>query len=226
MVDLRYGTAFLRIGRKVFGWRPYFLSSPPKPPSAHVGCSIQSALLHCLSVLTLTMASAFSRPNYVSEDHLEELSSIIRDWQFTHGSLLKAPPRSGKSYAYPIGVSMFPSNFPQHQFESALDLQCVFNKLYSAVANDGAWLYHVLRNQITNDPTSMAAILWKIYTAAKSSGITQSLSLGIYRSDYMLHAPTSPSDMSLKQVEFNTYSVAGGSHSNLISQMHRSSSPL
>lgn len=171
------------------------------------------------------MASAPSRPSYVSEDHLEELSSTVRDWQFTHGSLLKAAPSSGKSYAYPIGVSLFPSNFPRHLFESALDLQCIFNKLYTAIANDGLWLYEVLRNQITNDPTSMAAILWKIHTNAISSGITQPVSLGIYRSDYMLHAPTSTSDMSLKQVEFNTYSVAGGSHSNLISQMHKSSSP-
>ena len=171
------------------------------------------------------MASALARPNHVSEDHLEELSSTVRDWQFTHGSLLKAPPHSGKSYARPIGVSLFPSNFPRHLFESALDLQCIFNQLYSAVANDGDWLYHVLRNQITKDPSSMAAILWKIHTDATSSGITQPVSLGIYRSDYMLHAPVSTDDMSLKQVEFNTYSVAGGSHSNLISQMHKSSSP-
>ena len=105
-------------------------------------------------------------------------------------------------------------------------MQCIFNKLYSAVADDGPWLYDVLRNQITNDPTSMAAILWNIHTATMSSGITQPVFLGIYRSDYMLHAPTPSKDMSLKQVEFNTYSVAGGSHSNLISQMHRSSSPL
>lgn len=162
----------------------------------------------------------------MSEDHLEELSSTVRDWQFTHGSLLKAPPYSGKVYAYPIGVSLFPSNFPRHLFESALDLQRIFNKLYSAVANDGAWLYNVLRNQITNDPTSMAAILWNIHTTAESSGIAQTTSLGIYRSDYMLHAPTGSNNISLKQVEFNTYSVAGGSHSNLISEMHRSSSPL
>ena len=172
------------------------------------------------------MASALSRPNFVSEDHLEELSSTVRDWQFTHGSLLKAAPYGGKSYAYPVGVSLFPSNFPRHLFESALDLQCIFNKLYTAVATGGAWLYDVLRNQITNDPSSMAAILWDIHTNAISSGITQPVSLGIYRSDYMLHAPTLTKDMSLKQVEFNTYSVAGGSHSNLISQMHRSSSPL
>ncbi|MDI1484891.1 MAG: hypothetical protein OHK93_000025 [Ramalina farinacea] len=166
------------------------------------------------------MASGPSRPNHLSEDHLEELSSTVRDWQFTHGSLLKAAPYSGKSYAYPIGVSLFPSNFPRRLFESALDLQRIFNQLYSAVANDGVWLYHMLRNQIMNDPASMAAILWNIHTNAISSGITQPVSLGIYRSDYMLHAPTPTDDMSLKQVEFNTYSVAGGSHSNLISQMH------
>ena len=162
----------------------------------------------------------------LSEEHLEEILNTVRDWQFIHGSLLKVPPRSGKTLAYPVGVSLFPSNFPKRLFESALNIQCIFNKLYTGVSHDEQWLYDVLHHQITADPTSMAAILWDIYTIAKSFGLTQPLHLGVFRSDYMLHAPDPSDPVSLKQVEFNTYSVAGGSHSNLISQMHKSSSPL
>ena len=53
----------------------------------------------------------------------------------------------------------------------------------------------------------------------------QGLALGIFRSDYMSHVPSNqddrPSELQLKQVEFNTYSVAGGVHSARISKMHR-----
>lgn len=46
------------------------------------------------------------------------------------------------------------------------------------------------------------------------------LSLGIFRSDYMVHQnPSDPGTLSLKQVEFNT--CAGGVHSGRVSKMHR-----
>ena len=51
----------------------------------------------------------------------------------------------------------------------------------------------------------------------------QDLSLGLFRSDYMLQIrdrdETIPSS-SLKQVEFNTYSAAGGVHSSIVADMH------
>jgi glutathione synthase len=51
----------------------------------------------------------------------------------------------------------------------------------------------------------------------------QPLSMGIFRSDYMLHQqPISTSrDLELKQVEFNTMSCARGTHTNIINTVHR-----
>ena len=156
----------------------------------------------------------------LSEDHLAGLVDAIKDWQFEHGSLLKVPPNTGKELAYPIGVTAFPSNFPKTSFDKALRIQCLFNRLYVSASSDEEWLKGALLDLFSSD--SMATRLWKIHCAVKQEGYLQDVSLGMFRSDYMLHTPSgSYDDLSLKQVEFNTYSVAGGAHSNKISNMHR-----
>jgi len=54
----------------------------------------------------------------------------------------------------------------------------------------------------------------------------QDVPLGLFRSDYMVHASldlvSSRPMLALKQVEFNTYSIAGGAHSNNAAEMHKS----
>jgi Eukaryotic glutathione synthase, ATP binding domain len=54
----------------------------------------------------------------------------------------------------------------------------------------------------------------------------QDVPLGLFRSDYMVHASldlaSSRPMLALKQVEFNTYSIAGGAHSNSAAEMHKS----
>ena len=75
----------------------------------------------------------------------------------------------------------------------------------------------------------MARILWEIHCEIKKDGYVQDLSLGVFRSDYMLHENLKKDDdgaeiprpLAIKQVEFNTYSVAGGAHGNRISDMHK-----
>ena len=92
---------------------------------------------------------------------------------------------------------------------------------------------------ISND--HLAGALWKIHCDVEKEGYVQvsaeshtpnwhaqlrkDLSLGIFRSDYMLHEETAKDSESaglcIKQVEFNTFSVAGGAHSNKVSRMHQ-----
>ena len=64
----------------------------------------------------------------------------------------------------------------------------------------------------------------KILTILIFPPTSQDIHLGLFRSDYMLHQPHDNEvdyPAHLKQVEFNTYSVAGGVHSARISKMHR-----
>lgn len=85
----------------------------------------------------------------------------------------------------------------------------------------------MIRELIPVEP--LAAALWSIYEAAKETGYLQNISVGIFRSDYMLHlnvgveprAPDAVFETSLKQVEMNTFSASGGSHANKVGNMHR-----
>lgn len=65
------------------------------------------------------------------------------------------------------------------------------------------------------------ANLWKIHLQVKEEGYVQDLSLGMFRSDYMLHVPEESSAPSLKQVEFNTISSSFGGLAVKVAQMHR-----
>ncbi|KAL9597512.1 MAG: hypothetical protein Q9219_005094 [cf. Caloplaca sp. 3 TL-2023] len=158
------------------------------------------------------------------ETDLESLIDDVLDWQYMHGSLLKIPPDSGQILARPIGTTLFPSPFPRDLFEMAKDLQVVYNKLYMAVARDEEWLSHCLRDLIDSD-SSLVGKLWRIHEEVKRDGWAQPVSFAILRSDYMLHVPRDdngePLPPQLKQVELNTFSVAGGVHSARISEMHR-----
>ncbi|KAL8648357.1 MAG: hypothetical protein Q9210_005038 [Variospora velana] len=128
-----------------------------------------------------------------SERELKSLINDVLDWQYTHASLLKVPPDTGAVLARPIAVTSFPSPFPKTLFEQANCLQRLYNKLYIAITRDELWL------------SSLP-------------------SMAFFRSDYMMHITPGPDGQSLppqlKQVEFNTFSLAGGVHSAKVSQMH------
>lgn len=64
------------------------------------------------------------------------------------------------------------------------------------------------------------AQLWKIHRAVKQEGYVQDLSLGLFRSDYMLHVSDEESAPSLRQVEFNTISSSFGGLSSKVTQLH------
>lgn len=65
------------------------------------------------------------------------------------------------------------------------------------------------------------ANLWKIHLQVKEEGYVQDTSLGLFRSDYMLHVPDENSLPALKQVEFNTISSSFGGLAVRVAQLHR-----
>lgn len=185
-------------------------------------------------------------PPQLTEKQFEALRAQIADYQLTHGSLLTMPFLSTKldscvPLSRPIGVTMFPTPFPRRLFLQALELQPLMNVLYARVAEDAEWLASVLVGLRQHD--DFTAKLWSVWERISGEGEVQPLRCGIWRSDYMLHSePLSPADTAgaqggigeeagkdnrplagsqLKQVEFNTYSCAGGSHGNIVAHMHR-----
>ncbi|KAL9053446.1 MAG: hypothetical protein Q9162_004749 [Coniocarpon cinnabarinum] len=160
-------------------------------------------------------------PPDLSDEQMRRLVDDVKDYQITHGSLIKLVREEEPHTvpAVPIGVSLFPTPFPRHCFDRAVALQATCNKLYSSVAQDDAWLFEALKSLIAVD--DFVRCLWDIKCAASQEGIVQDISLGIFRSDYMLHGSTLQ-DATIKQVEMNTFSVAGATHGNIVANMHHS----
>jgi glutathione synthase len=173
----------------------------------------------------------------LSADEFEPLLQAVKDYQLIHGSLLKlvASEEEHSVLARPVGVSIFPTQFPTRHFFRALELQQIFNELYARVASDEAWLEETLHDLIESDQFTNA--LWGVHQAVKAAGAyeRQPLSLGVFRSDYMVHLSDLKSRanimsklnskaerrLELKQVELNTYTVAGGTHGNIVAEMHK-----
>jgi glutathione synthase len=97
-------------------------------------------------------------------------------------------------------------------------MQDVYNELYAAIASNEEWLGNIMEELI--DVDDFISSLWKVHQAVKQEGYVQPLSLGLFRSDYMIHAPPGSAGPSLKQVEFNTISSSFGGLSSLVASMH------
>lgn len=67
------------------------------------------------------------------------------------------------------------------------------------------------------------ARLYKVHLDVKKEGFVQNLSLGLFRSDYMIHVdPSSATSLPvIHQVEFNTVASSFGGLSTLVSELHR-----
>lgn len=115
---------------------------------------------------------------------------------------------------------MFPSLFPRVCFEEALAIQKAYNELYAAIAQDEEWLEGIVDELIGID--DFVGKLWEIHLAVKKEGYAHEHSLGLFRSDYMVHVdPHNPSGgPAIKQVEFNTIASSFGGLSSQVSFMH------
>lgn len=82
------------------------------------------------------------------QQQLANLVFTIKDWQVTHGMLLKFGLNVEHLSAVPVGVSLLPSLFPKRLFEEAQRLQPIYNRLYAAVSDDEEWLYDVLEGYV------------------------------------------------------------------------------
>ncbi|KAG1858780.1 glutathione synthase [Suillus subalutaceus] len=89
-------------------------------------------------------------------------------------------------------------------------LQSVYNVLYARVAMD---------TQFLDTADEFTGTLWRGWKKIREHSVVQPLHLGLFRSDYMLHA--AEDRLALKQVEFNTISSSFGPLSERAAAMHR-----
>ncbi|KAL8734818.1 MAG: hypothetical protein Q9166_001170 [cf. Caloplaca sp. 2 TL-2023] len=169
-------------------------------------------------------------PDYPPETTPQEQSyllSSIKDWSILCGlavrpskNFLPTEEALSGSIAVTAPVTLFPSLFPRTCFDEARAIQQAYNELYAAIARDRDWLKQIVERLIEVD--DFIAKLWNVYLEVEEEGYAQDLSLGVFRSDYMIHKdPGTPeANPTIKQVEFNTIASSFGGLSTKVSQLH------
>ncbi|GAA6030198.1 hypothetical protein JCM8097_008983 [Rhodosporidiobolus ruineniae] len=173
------------------------------------------------------MTDARWPPELASEPH-HDLLARASDYALATGLVVRpfpsdpSDPSSIKTTeAIHAPYALWPSPFPRDLFSSALDLQPLYNQLYAKVTADDAFLDEVVGKAVSK-VDEFQGRLYEIWKTVKKEGLAQPLSLGLFRSDYLLHSPPSnPADLSLKQVEFNAISSSFGCLSTRVTDLHR-----
>lgn len=114
-----------------------------------------------------------------------------------------------------IKFTLFPSPFPQKWFTFAKSIQENVNLLYHRIAYNDDFLIQSLKEVIEID--DFISKLYNIYLKVKDEKKAQKISLGIFRSDYMLNNQP----QQLKQIEINTISVSCKGMVTILNDLHR-----
>ncbi|GAA5998818.1 hypothetical protein JCM5350_006636 [Sporobolomyces pararoseus] len=160
----------------------------------------------------------------LTEEEEATLLGLASDYSLSTGLVLR-PLSLSTTTSIHAPYSLYPSPFPKKLFEKAKSLQQSYNKLYSKITTDDEFLETVIGGNVIK-VDDFTRKLYEIWKTVKREGIKQPISLGIFRSDYLVHSPPpsngkEQSEPSLKQVEFNTISSSFGALSTKVSQLHR-----
>ncbi|KIM43057.1 hypothetical protein M413DRAFT_69714 [Hebeloma cylindrosporum] len=173
------------------------------------------------------MASTFdfaSWPPSLTVDQLENLTLYATSYALSHGALYLPPAEpqpTVPSAAIHAPISLFPSPFPRQLYEQGRRIQRTYNVLYSRIAMDTEFLDKIMgAEEGVGKVDDFIGQLWRGWKKLRDAGLAQPLHLGLFRSDYLLHAPRNE-PLSIKQVEFNTISVSFGGLSQKTSELHR-----
>ncbi|KAK4227721.1 putative glutathione synthetase [Podospora fimiseda] len=158
-------------------------------------------------------------PTLINDQEKERLVQTIKDWSIANGLAVRPAIEDPDGIlAINAPVTLFPSPFPKTCFEEAKAIQTSYNELYSRISQDEEFLGSLVQEVAGGD--DFIANLWDLHLKVKSQGgYTQKLTLGLFRSDYMVHQDNN-SSLQIKQVEFNTIASSFGGLSAQTSLLH------
>ncbi|KAI1321860.1 glutathione synthetase-like protein [Xylariaceae sp. FL0255] len=168
-----------------------------------------------------------SYPPELSDREGSKLTEATKDWALAHGLTVRPPPAVIAAdadphgiLAVPVPVTLFPSPFPKVCFEQGVAVQKAYNELYASISQDEEFLTQIVKE--IGDSDDFITELWKVHLRVKDESYVQHKSLGLFRSDYMVHQNESDSSApQIKQVEFNTIASSFGGLSSQTSQLHK-----
>lgn len=166
----------------------------------------------------------------LTEEQVKNTVDVARDWALANGLVVKPFEGSdGRSQAQCAPFALFPSVVPCQILQQARGSMVAFNTLMYRVSQDHEFLEKALQSVIRADPFVRG--LWDIHCKVQEEGITQPLSLDLYRNDFMMNVTDSgqvssagipPScALQLKQIEFNTISASFAGLISRIGHLHR-----
>jgi len=117
---------------------------------------------------------------------VEELKQTTLAYAATNGINMVSDASKGLLVHAP--VTLLPTPIHRGSFELVRDLSPLFNELFDRVSRDETFLLEALKGSAQVDPflASLVGMLKRLREEGKS--MTQKVRLGIYRSDYMIHA--------------------------------------
>ncbi|OXU23570.1 hypothetical protein TSAR_006175 [Trichomalopsis sarcophagae] len=147
------------------------------------------------------MTSSVIQPSVdinLPESELKALVSKAKDWMIMNGASMRSKNNFSLDQVQVAPFLLLPSMYPKKEFEVVKEVQPLLNELMHKVAHDYEFLRDTLKSTIEVD--SFTSKLFNIYDIVHSEGFAQNISLGLIRSDYMLH---SDEGNKVKQVEIN-----------------------
>ncbi|RWA13833.1 hypothetical protein EKO27_g1267 [Xylaria grammica] len=165
-------------------------------------------------------------PPEITASEEARLAEVAKDWALAQGLTVRPPPAVIAAETDPqnilataVPVTLFPSPFPKVCFEQGITVQKVYNELYASISQDEEFLARIVEE--IGDSDDFISELWKVHLRVKEEGYVQHKSLGLFRSDYMVHQDANGSEPQIKQVEFNTIASSFGGLSSQTSQLHK-----
>ncbi|XP_035512602.1 glutathione synthetase-like [Morone saxatilis] len=152
-------------------------------------------------------------------DRLNNLADEAKELALLNGIIMRTheTPNSSEVVTY-APFTLFPTPVPKDMFLQALAVQTHYNTLVDKISQDPDFLEEALAGTIQAD--DFTARLFGIYKQVQQEGRTQSIVVGLNRSDYMVDQREDGTS-SLKQIEINTIAVGGFGVTDSIPVVHR-----
>lgn len=165
------------------------------------------------------MAQDFLKEVLMNTALVEDLATVAKDAALLQGVLMRTreTPNSSELVIH-APLTLFPTSVPKAVFLQALAVQTHYNTLMDRISQDSDFLKEALASTIEVD--EFTARLFRIYQQILREGRSQSIVLGLNRSDYMLDQ-SDDGTSSLKQIEINTIAASFGGLSSRTPDVHR-----
>ncbi|XP_028266550.1 glutathione synthetase-like [Parambassis ranga] len=149
---------------------------------------------------------------------IKDLADVAKDVALLKGVLMRIQesPNSSELVTY-APFTLFPTPVPKAVFQQALAVQTHYNTLVDKISQDTEFLQEALASTIEVD--NFTARLFQIHQQILKEGRSQSIVLGLNRSDYMVDQKDETS--ALKQIEINTFAASFGGLSLRTPDVHR-----